>query len=87
VSTPMTPTRTKLTPPELAAQWGIDPAKILTWIRSGELRAIDASTRRGGKPRFLIDLADVAAFEAARAVGPAPKVQRRKRQTAVREYF
>ena len=60
-------TRTKVTPPQLAAEWGIDPAKVLRWIRAGELRAIDVSTVRGGRPRFLIDRADIAAFEAARS--------------------
>jgi hypothetical protein len=30
--------RTELTPPEVAARWGVAPEKILAWIRSGELR-------------------------------------------------
>ena len=35
---------------------------------------------RGGRPRFLIDLADVAAFELRREVAPKPKpVARRPR--------
>lgn len=39
----MTPgVRTKLSPPELAKRWGIDPAKVIAWIHSGELRAINA---------------------------------------------
>lgn len=60
------PSRQKLTPPELASRWGIGTDKVLSWIRSGELRAIDASTRRGRRPRYLIDEADVVAFELAR---------------------
>ena len=31
--------KTKLTPPELAKQWGIDVQKVLHWVKSGELRA------------------------------------------------
>ncbi|MFV1968387.1 MAG: helix-turn-helix domain-containing protein, partial [Pirellulaceae bacterium] len=65
-------TRTKLTPPELASRWGISPEKVVAWVRSGELRAIDASTRRGGRPRYLIDISDVEAFERRRAVAPPP---------------
>ena len=38
----------KLTPPEVAELWGIAHDKVLTWIRAGELAAIDASTTRGG---------------------------------------
>lgn len=68
--------RTKLTPPEVARRWGVKPSKIIGWIRSGELRAIDASASVGGRPRYLIDLDDLAVFEAKRTVGPLPKVKR-----------
>ncbi len=78
----MTPAvRTKLTPPAIASQWGIDVAKVLSWIRSGELRAIDASTKRGGRPRFLVDVSDLLIFEQSRAVSPPPpRVPRRRKQ-------
>lgn len=78
----MTATQTpqKITPPQLAREWGIDSDKVLAWIRSGELRAVNAATRPGGVPRYLIDRDDVRAFEAARAVtAPAPSRPRRKR--------
>ncbi len=82
------PTRTKLTPPELAALWGVAPEKIVAFIKSGELRAIDASTRRGGRPRYLIDVRDVAAFEERRATQPAPRPRRRRREVVVGgDYF
>jgi hypothetical protein len=75
--------RHKVTPPELAARWGVAPEKILFWIRAGELRAIDASLLRGSKkPRFLIDESDIEAFEAARQVAaPLPTPRRRKKKT------
>lgn len=63
--------KTKFTPPELAARWGIDTAKVHAWIRSGELGAIDASTRKGGRPRYLVDLIDITEFEQRRAVNPS----------------
>lgn len=73
--------RTKLTPPMIAEAWGIDVAKVHGWIRAGELRAIDASNTRGRKPRFLIDVADLADFEARRAiVPPPPRAKRRSRR-------
>jgi hypothetical protein len=79
---------TKITPPRLARRWGISDDKVLAWIRSGELRAMDASTKRGGRPRFLIDEADIAAFEAARAIsGPAASRPRKKRSSDVIEFF
>ena len=75
----ISPARTKLTPPELAARWGIDCHKVLQWIRSGELKAIDAATKLGGRPRFLIDESDIAAFELRRTVGGSAPTPRRRR--------
>ncbi|MCA9265919.1 MAG: helix-turn-helix domain-containing protein [Planctomycetales bacterium] len=83
--------RTKLTPPVLAKQWGVSPDKVLNFIRSGELRAIDISSSRGVRPRYLIDVADIEAFENRRTVsaeGPAKSTRRRgRKQARVREFF
>lgn len=68
----------KLTPPEVARSYGVKEEKILAWIRSGELRAFNAATRPTGRPRFLIDKADLEAFENSRAVVPPPKKTRRR---------
>jgi hypothetical protein len=65
--------RSKLTPPQIAQLWGVGEGKILDWIKNGELRAIDASTRRGGRPRYLVDVDDLAVFEERRSVVPAAK--------------
>jgi hypothetical protein len=73
---PAEPRRRKLTPPEIAARYGISPDKVLRWIKEGELAAINAATRPGGRPRFLIDEAYLAAFEKRRAAIPAPKLRR-----------
>lgn len=72
--------RTKLSTHEIAARFGISPDKVLSWIKSGELKAIDGATRRGIRPRYLIDETDLAAFEASRAVvPPPPRMPRRRR--------
>ncbi len=87
----MTISRSKLTPPALAKLWGISPDKIVGFIKSGELRAIDISRNRGSvRPRYLIDQRDVEAFEQGRMViPPAPKAtrRRRRRDPSVKEYF
>ena len=84
-----TPTRRKLTPPQYAKQLGVDCAKVLKWIRSGELKAADFSTNRGQKPRFLIDTADILTFELSRQVQPPPpKINRRRpRDPSVIQFF
>jgi excisionase family DNA binding protein len=60
----------KLTPPQLARRFGVGPDKVLAWIRSGELPAINGAAKPNGRPRYLIDKADVEAFEAQRQVRP-----------------
>ena len=84
----MNTSRTKMRPSEVARRWGVSTEKILVWIRSGELRAIDAATRRGGRPRYLIDITDLAAFEANRTVVAVPATRRRRRRDiGVTKYF
>jgi hypothetical protein len=76
------------TPPALAKHWGVSPEKIHAFIRAGELRAINLATRLSGRPRYVIDRADVAAFEKAREVAPMPRAERRKRKlTDYVEYY
>ena len=79
---PWTPesVRRKLTPPEVAKLWGISLTTIMTWIRNGELRAINVARHLGGRPRYRIDVEDLKSFENRRAVLPPPPVQRRRRR-------
>ncbi|MDP6558283.1 MAG: helix-turn-helix domain-containing protein [Pirellulaceae bacterium] len=82
----MPPTKRKLTPPEIARLWGITSDKVLAWIRSGELRAIDASTKCGDRPRYLIDVDDLAAFERSRSNVATPPAKPAKRRRDVPQY-
>jgi len=82
------PDRAKLTPPEVARRWGVSPDKVIGWIRSGELRAIDVSAHPGiGRPRYRIDITDLMEFEMRRQVVITPKVKRRRRDPSVIEFF
>src|SRR5208282_6385077 len=58
----MTP---RLTPPELARALRVDVHTVLAWIRDGQLRAVNVGAGKR-RPRWRIDPADVAVFEAAR---------------------
>jgi transposase len=80
-------TRTKLSPPMIAARFGVSPEKVIGWIRRGELRAIDVATRRGRRPRYLVDVNDLAAFERSRHVEPVTKSVRRRRSPRVISFF
>jgi len=81
--------REKLTPPKLAESWGISPDKVLSWIRSGELRAVNVATDRRSRPRYLIDAQAIEEFELARSIEPVRATTRRKpnRDDGITEYF
>ena len=66
-----------ITPPQLADRYGCDVSKVLTWIRSGELRAINVATKPLGRPRWRIMIEDLESFEAGRMASPPPKQTRR----------
>jgi hypothetical protein len=87
---PETLARRKVTPPQLATEWGIAPKKVTDWIDSGELRAVNVATSLGGvKPRWLIDRADIEAFERSRASSapPPPAPRSRRSKSAVKDFF
>lgn len=76
------------TPPELAREWGVSPDKILGWIRSGELRAVNMAQSQSGRPRYRIDAEAIQDFKAKRANhSPPPQTRRRRRPSGVIEFF
>lgn len=83
--------RTKVSVPHLAKAWGVSTAKIVAFIKAGELRAINVATRAEQRPRYLIDRADIAAFEASRQVVPdgGETTQKLRRRAAgnVKDFF
>lgn len=70
------------TPPELAARWRMDVHRVLSLIRSGELRAYNLASRGSSRPRYRIHAADAEAFLASRLVVPPPPAAPRRRQRA-----
>ena len=78
--------RTKLTPPMIARRWGTGVDKVRTFIRSGELRATNLSLG-SERPRFVVDLDDLAAFEKSREVpSPAPETVRQPSRSSIPQY-
>ncbi len=80
--------RRKVSPPQLAKEWGVATNKVLGLIKSGELRAINLASTKEKRPRYAIDRTDVEAFEQSRLVHPESKsVRRQKATTTVKDYF
>ena len=70
------PRRSWLKVPEAAADYGISDTKVLGWIRSGELRAVNVAASRCGRPRWRIEKSELERFMAARMNATPVKVPR-----------
>jgi excisionase family DNA binding protein len=81
-----------LSVPEIAKRLRVNEDKVRGWLVNGELRGVDVSARRGKRPRWRIDPADLEAFLARRVAQPTPRttgrVQRRRRaETGIIEFY
>jgi hypothetical protein len=79
--------QTGLTPNELGKLFRVSSDKILSWIRSGELGAINTASNRCGRPRFVILPRHIAEFENRRKAADPPAPPRRRRQQTVKDYY
>ena len=69
-------------PPQVAQQRGIRVSKVLAWIHSGELAAVNCAERRGGRPRWRVSEEALAAFDAARSNRAPERTASRRSRTA-----
>jgi excisionase family DNA binding protein len=51
---------------DLCERYGVGEHTVLAWIHRGELRAIDVSRKRGGRPKWRITAEALEAFELSR---------------------
>jgi excisionase family DNA binding protein len=77
-----------LTVAEVAQRYRVSPDKVRTWIKRGELAAINTADRRCARPRFVVTAEALASFEQGRqAAAPPPRPPRRKKRTNYVDYF
>jgi hypothetical protein len=76
-----------LTVADAARRYRVSPDKVRGWIARGELAAVNTATVICGKPRWVIMPEALAAFEAIRRGGPAPKPPRRMRRRHLIDYY
>lgn len=83
--------RTSLfTPALLAELWGVDEKKVLRFIATGELVAINLAQRSSGRPRWRISEEAAQAFldrRQSRVPSPRTTSSRRKKATNVVEFY
>lgn len=70
--------RTYSTPPEVAKRYSVKPQKVLAWIRSGELVAVNVAERANGRPRWRVSEEALETFERRRSSRPEPTKTSRK---------
>jgi transposase len=73
---------------EIRERYAVGEHTVLAWIRRGELRAIDVSRKRGGRPKWRVTQEALDAFEALRTPTPVPpRSKRRKRSEDVIDFY
>lgn len=84
----MTVDQKALTVNDVCARYLVKPEKVLAWIHSGQLRALNLNTDPASpRPRWRILPADLEAFEQVRSSLEPPKRGRpRKPQPPVKEF-
>ena len=75
---------TTFTTPQVARMLGVNPDKVLNWIRSGELSASNVGQK--GRPSWRITQAAFDSFLAGRQPGQRVKQVRRRKLPPVTEY-
>jgi hypothetical protein len=76
-----------LNPPAVGRLLNIKPAKVLAWVKSGQLSAVNVAERPGGRPRWRISRDSLDLFLATRANRAPVKAVRRRRAVEVQEFF
>lgn len=75
-----------LTVADVARRYRVGQGKVLSWIRRGELKAINTAANLYIRPRYVITGEALEAFERRRDAGPAPRVERKRTPAAESDY-
>ncbi len=80
-----------VSPSRLAENWGISVDKVLSWIRDGQLKAINVASSRSVRPRYRITDEAIGEFQQVREENAHAKVKiprrKKKRVGDVIEFF
>jgi len=75
-----------LTPPQVAKMVGVKSDKVLYWIHSGQLQAVNLAQKEGGRPQYAVTPADLDIFKTRRSTRAAPKPRRARRESLASVY-
>ncbi len=73
---------------DLCERFAVGEHTVLAWIRRGELKAINVSSKQGGRPKWRVTQQALEAFELLRTTSPTkPRTHDRKRPAGVIEFY
>jgi hypothetical protein len=79
------------TPPKIARRYGVATSKVIDWIRTGDLPALNLARRECLRPRYSVTPEALQQFEQSRAVipdGGESTTRRLRRQPSnVKDFF
>ncbi len=75
------------TPKSVAEMLGIDQGKVLAWIHTGQLIAVNVAESLTSRPRWRIADSEVDAFLNRRKTQPPQPVKRQRKSTGVIEFY
>ena len=76
-----------LTVADVARRYRVGEDKVRGWIRRGELAAVNTADRRCARPRFVVTMESLAAFERGRAAAEPPKATRQRKRAAEIDFY
>src|SRR5262249_58914514 len=76
-----------LTVCDVAARYRVGEDKVRTWIKRGELFAVNVAAALCGRPRWVVPPEALAEFERRRAGGLPPKPPHKRRHRGAVDFF
>jgi transposase len=76
-----------LTVRDIARRYRVGEDRVRGWITRGELRAVNRRDIRSGRPSWVVMPEALAKFEKGRQAVTPPKPARRKKKSALIDYY
>jgi hypothetical protein len=81
------PAGSGLTVRDVARRYRVSPDRVRSWIVRGELEAVNTRDTKCSRPRYVVMPEALARFEQGRAVRTAPRPTKRRRRTAMTDFY
>ena len=75
-----------MSPPKVAKMFGVKPDKVLYWIHSGQLEAVNIAKDEGHRPQYAVTPAGLDTFTRRRATRAPVRTRRTRRPSSGKVY-